>query len=75
MIHRFDYVEEIGSKKTDFGQYEGDLDKDENICGYGTLTREEGPTYKGMFKNEKCHGFGVEIYDNGIRWEGETFDG
>ena len=54
----------------EFGQYEGQLNSENKACGWGKLTRENGVIYKGTFKDDLCHGFGMETYDNGTRWEG-----
>lgn len=35
----------------------------------------DGDVYRGYWKNNKKHGYGIQIWKNGIKYEGEWCDG
>ena len=51
--------------------YVGELDKDNNACGYGVLKYSTGAQYEGTFKDNKREGLGIWTWANGIIIIGE----
>ena len=48
----------LGEKIVDDGNYEGDVNQDEDACGWGICKTLMGHTYKGTMKEDKYHGYG-----------------
>ena len=49
---------QLDEKLVDDGNYEGDLDEDNDACGWGVCKTLMGHTYTGTMKEDKYHGFG-----------------
>lgn len=60
----------------DGGTYNGEVDPVSNEPnGTGTMEYSNGDTYKGNWKNGKCHGEGTMTYANGDVYSGEWANG
>ena len=66
---------EDGEKELDGGKYKGKL-LDGKAHGYGTWTSGCGQlSYKGHWKNDQYHGYGVNVYKKGDTYNGEWKNG
>ena len=50
--------------------YKGQIDEDNNLCGFGELYYKSGEKYEGIFNNGKLNGWGRHINSKGICFEG-----
>ena len=48
----------IDEKVVNDGNYEGDLNEENDACGWGICTTVFGHTYQGTMMNDKYHGYG-----------------
>jgi hypothetical protein len=44
------------------------------LNGYGAYNWFDGRKYYGSWKNNDMHGFGIYIYADGVRFDGEYVD-
>ena len=53
------------------GKYEGQLKKGTTTAeGYGTIISNYGWRHRGYFKNDKAHGYGIDIWYDGEKYAG-----
>ena len=64
------YCELITRLKNRYCYYKGEVDKDNNIFGYGELYFKNGEKYEGVFNDGKMNGWGRYINPNGVCFEG-----
>merc|ERR1712183_298579 len=53
------------------GNYEGDLNEENDACGWGVCKTLMGHTYQGTMMNDKYHGYGIITLKNGQKIHGE----
>ena len=51
----------IDEKLVDDGNYEGDINEENDACGWGTCKTLMGHMYNGSMMDDKYHGFGKKI--------------
>lgn len=64
------YCEVITKIKNKDCLYKGEIDEDNNFCGYGQLYYKSGEKYEGIFNEGKINGWGRFINSKGVCFEG-----
>eukprot|EP01104_Vermistella_antarctica_P017048 TRINITY_DN5968_c0_g1_i1.p1 TRINITY_DN5968_c0_g1~~TRINITY_DN5968_c0_g1_i1.p1 ORF type:complete len:691 (+),score=132.26 TRINITY_DN5968_c0_g1_i1:200-2272(+) len=58
-----------------FGEYDGEVNAEGILEGYGTMLFDEGERYEGQWQEHKRHGIGTFFYRNGDVYRGQYQNG